>query len=81
MTNNRNLETLDKGYHFLARYFSYRATLTVAWHLSTKKWGLTQTDAVQGAQAKWKELYEQYYERHFVTGNDEMRRLRKSCYA
>jgi len=24
--------------------------------------GLTQMDEVQGAQAKWNELYEQYYE-------------------
>ena len=40
--------------------------------------GLTQTDEVRGAQAKWNELYEQYYERHFVQGNDEIRRFRKS---
>jgi len=40
--------------------------------------GLTQTDEVQGAQAKWNELYEQYYERHFAPGNEEMRRFRKS---
>ena len=37
-----------------------------------------QTEAVQGAQAKWNELYEQYYERHFVTSNEEMYCLRSS---
>ena len=37
-----------------------------------------QTDAVRDALAKWNKLYEQYYERHFVQGNDEMRRLHKS---
>jgi hypothetical protein len=40
--------------------------------------GLTQTDAIQGAQTKWNELYEQYYERHFVQGNEEECRFRKS---
>jgi len=40
--------------------------------------GLTQTDTVRGAQAKWNELYEQYYERYFAQGNKEMCRLRKS---
>jgi len=40
--------------------------------------GFTQTDAVRGAPTKWNELYEQYYERHFVQGNDEMHRLCKS---
>jgi len=38
---------------------------------------LTQTSAVQGALAKWNELYGQYYERHFVQGNDEVCRLCK----
>ncbi|KKS30453.1 MAG: hypothetical protein UU89_C0009G0009 [Parcubacteria group bacterium GW2011_GWC2_42_11] len=35
--------------------------------------GLTKTGTVQGARTKLNELYEQYYERNFVTGNDEMR--------
>ena len=41
-------------------------------------WGLTQKDVVRGAPAKRNELYEQYYERHFAQGNEEIRRLRKS---
>ena len=39
--------------------------------------GLTQTSVVRGALTKWNELYEQYYERHFVTSNDEIRHIFK----
>ena len=40
--------------------------------------GLTKTGAIRGAQAKWIELYEQYYEKHFERVNKEVHCLCKS---